>query len=108
MSDTLVSSIPTPSGDAEWLINLKFRIHTVQQRAALAANRDLVFLYWQIGRHSVVAGRAGLGGQGDRAAGARPENGFQEMKEFSRANLMYMRAFADAWPTDEIVQQAVG
>jgi hypothetical protein len=30
------------------------------------------------------------------------------MKEFSRANLMYMRAFADAWPTDEIVQQAVG
>jgi hypothetical protein len=50
MSDTLVSSIPTPRGYAEWLIDLKFRIHTDQQRAALAANRDLVFLYWQIGR----------------------------------------------------------
>jgi hypothetical protein len=50
MSDTLVSSIPAPSGYAEWLINLKFGIHTAQQRAALAVNRDLVFLYWQIGR----------------------------------------------------------
>ncbi len=33
---------------------------------------------------------------------------FPEMKGFSRANLMYMRAFADAWPEAEIVQQAVG
>ena len=30
------------------------------------------------------------------------------MKGFSRANLMYMRAFAEAWPDAEIVQQAVG
>lgn len=30
------------------------------------------------------------------------------MKGFSRANLMYMRSFADAWPDATIVQQAVG
>ena len=30
------------------------------------------------------------------------------MKGFSRANLMYMRAFAEAWPEAAIVQQAVG
>ncbi len=30
------------------------------------------------------------------------------MKGFSRANLMYMRAFAEAWPDEAIVQQAVG
>ena len=30
------------------------------------------------------------------------------MKGFSRANLLYMRAFAEAWPDSEIVQQAVG
>jgi predicted nuclease of restriction endonuclease-like (RecB) superfamily len=30
------------------------------------------------------------------------------MKGFSRANLMYMRAFAEAWPDEQIVQQAVG
>lgn len=33
---------------------------------------------------------------------------FPEMKGFSRANLMYMRAFAAAWPDEKIVQQAVG
>lgn len=33
---------------------------------------------------------------------------FPDMKGFSRANLMYMRAFADAWTDAEIVQQAVG
>jgi predicted nuclease of restriction endonuclease-like (RecB) superfamily len=30
------------------------------------------------------------------------------MKGFSRANLLYMRAFAEAWSDDELVQQAVG
>jgi predicted nuclease of restriction endonuclease-like (RecB) superfamily len=30
------------------------------------------------------------------------------MKGFSRANLLYMRAFAEAWPDSSIVQQAVG
>ncbi|AXQ49672.1 MAG TPA: DUF1016 domain-containing protein [Pseudomonas sp.] len=33
---------------------------------------------------------------------------FPAMKGFSRANLMYMRAFAEAWPDEAIVQQAVG
>lgn len=33
---------------------------------------------------------------------------FPDMKDFSRANLMYTRAFAEAWPEAEIVQQAVG
>ncbi|WP_373691027.1 DUF1016 N-terminal domain-containing protein [Endozoicomonas sp. ONNA2] len=36
---------------------------------------------------------------------------FPEMKGFSRANLMYMRAFAETWPdftTESNVQQAVG
>jgi predicted nuclease of restriction endonuclease-like (RecB) superfamily len=30
------------------------------------------------------------------------------MKGFSRANLMYMRAFAEAWPEADFVQQPVG
>jgi predicted nuclease of restriction endonuclease-like (RecB) superfamily len=30
------------------------------------------------------------------------------MKGFSRDNLMYMRAFAEAWSEDEIVQRTVG
>lgn len=33
---------------------------------------------------------------------------FADMKDFSRANLMYMRAFAETWRDAAIVQQAVG
>jgi hypothetical protein len=33
---------------------------------------------------------------------------FPCMKGVSRANMMYMRAVAEAWPDAEIVQQAAG
>ena len=33
---------------------------------------------------------------------------FPGMKGFSRSNLLYMRAFAEAWPDAQIVQQVVG
>ena len=36
--------------NADWFAELKTRIHNAQQRAALAVNRELVLLYWQIGR----------------------------------------------------------
>ena len=34
-------------------------------------------------------------------------NDFPDMKGFSPRNLKYMRAFAEAWPDSEFVQQAV-
>mgnify|MGYP000027920037 CR=1 FL=1 len=39
-----------PPGYAEWLTDLKSRIHAAQQRAALAVNRELLQHYWQLGR----------------------------------------------------------
>lgn len=41
--------VPLPDDYASWLAELKTRIHTAQQRATLAVNRELVLLYWQIG-----------------------------------------------------------
>jgi len=50
MNDHYPTSIsPAPAGYADWLAELKTRIETVQQHAALAVNRELVLLYWQIG-----------------------------------------------------------
>ena len=80
-----------------------------EQRATLAVNRELVLLYWHIGRDT-------LSRQADQGWGAKViarlahdlRTAFPEMKGFSRANLMYMRAFAQAWPDAEVVQQAVG
>lgn len=110
MSDkTPTSLIPMPQGYADWLVELKARIHTAQQRAALAVNRELVLLYWQIGRDILDRqDREGWGSKVIERLAQDLRNTFPEMKGFSRANLLYMRAFADAWPNPEIVQQAVG
>ena len=103
------SLTPPPSGYAEWLVDLKTRIHTAQQRAALAVNRELVGLYWQIG-HDILArqSKEGWGAKVIERLAHDLRTAFPDMKGFSRANLMYMRAFAQAWPSDDIVQQAVG
>ena len=39
-----------PPDYTSWLASLKLRIQSAQQRAALAVNRELVLLYWQIGQ----------------------------------------------------------
>lgn len=50
LPDVPIALTQAPSGYADWLAELKIRIHTAQQRATLAVNRKLVLLYWQIGR----------------------------------------------------------
>lgn len=104
-----VALTPAPQGYAEWFAELKNQIHHAQQRATLAVNRELVLLYWHIGR-DILARQADQGWGSkviDRLAHDL-RSAFPQMKGFSRANLMYMRAFAQAWPDGEIVQQAVG
>lgn len=106
---TPVKLTEPPSGYADWLADLKTRIHSAQQRAALAVNRELVRLYWQIGQD--ILARQAAQGWGAKVIDRLSQDlrlAFPEMKGFSRANLMYMRAFAAAWPDEKIVQQAVG
>lgn len=101
--------VPLPADYAAWLVELKARIHSAQQRATLAVNRELVLLYWQIGRDILARqSNAGWGAKVIERLAQDLRNAFPDMKGFSRANLMYMRAFADAWPEASIVQQAVG
>ncbi|AKP92022.1 PDDEXK nuclease domain-containing protein [Achromobacter ruhlandii] len=107
MTDRPASLIPAPHGYAAWLTDLKGRIHTAQQRAALAVNRELVELYWQIGRDILVRqAEQGWGAKVIERLAHDLRTAFPEMKGFSPRNLKYMRAFAEAWPDGEIVQQA--
>ena len=109
MPNKPISLTLPPAGYADWLAELKIRIHTAQQRAALAVNRELVLLYWQIGR-DILARQAsqGWGAKVIERLAHDLRTAFPQMKGFSRANLMYMRAFAQAWPSDEFFQQPVG
>ncbi|VVO39706.1 PDDEXK nuclease domain-containing protein [Pseudomonas fluorescens] len=104
-----ISLTDPPGGYTDWLAELKARIHYAQQRAVQVVNRELVLLYWQIGRDILVRQRReGWGAKVIDRLAHDLRTAFPDMKGFSRANLMYMRAFAEAWPDAEIVQQAVG
>ncbi|MCX5957202.1 MAG: PDDEXK nuclease domain-containing protein [Cyanobacteria bacterium] len=101
--------VPLPVDYGPWLTELKARIHAAQQRAARSVNSELVLLYWQIGRGILERqGREGWGSKVIERLAQDLRNAFPAMKGFSRANLLYMRAFAEAWPDTQIVQQAVG
>src|ERR1700727_101951 len=94
-----------PDSYGQFLADLKGRIQTAQLRASLAVNRELVLLYWQIGREILTRQERESWGTKviDRLA-ADLKSAFPEMNGFSPRNLKYMRAFADAWPHEEFVQ----
>ena len=108
MSNSPASLTPPPEGYTDWLTELKSRIHSAQQRATLAVNRELVLLYWQIGRDILARQAAqGWGAKVIERLAHDLRAAFPEMKGFSPRNLKYMRAFADAWPDAEFVQEVL-
>jgi predicted nuclease of restriction endonuclease-like (RecB) superfamily len=100
---------PNLPGYEEFLRDLKQRIQTAQIKAALAVNRELVLLYWSIGRDVLTRQQEqGWGAKVITRLSADLRREFPEMKGFSRTNLLYMRAFAEAYPDEAIVQQVSG
>jgi predicted nuclease of restriction endonuclease-like (RecB) superfamily len=104
----MTQELQPPPGYAALLKDIKERVRTAQMRAALAVNRDLILLYWSIGRD--ISSRFDTEGWGtkviDRLAkdlGAE----FPGVEGFSPRNLRYMRSFAEAWPEPEILQQLI-
>ena len=109
MSNKTTALIQTPADYADWLTALKNRIYQAQQRSTLAVNQELILLYWQIGKDILARqSEQGWGAKVIEQLAHDLRNAFPEMKGFSRSNLLYMRAFADAWPDVQTVQQAVG
>lgn len=99
---------PLPAAYDTFLQELKDRIRLAQVRAALSVNRELVVLYWSIGRDILTR-------QKDEGWGAKIidrlsydlTKAFPEMRGFRARNLKYMRAFAEAYPDQDFVQQVV-
>jgi predicted nuclease of restriction endonuclease-like (RecB) superfamily len=101
-----MTGLKLPNDYDVFLKSLKERVRSAQLRASLAVNRELVLLYWGIGRD--ILARQKEQGWGAKiidhlAADLRRE--FPQMEGLSPRNLKYMRAFAEAWPDEPIVQQ---
>jgi predicted nuclease of restriction endonuclease-like (RecB) superfamily len=99
--------LPTDKTYQQWLEALKAQIQQAQFRTAVRVNSELILLYWQIGK-SILDKQETLGWGAkvvDRLA-KDLQKAFPTIKGFSLRNLKYMRAFADAYPDEAIVQQA--
>lgn len=92
----------------KFLSEVKGRIQTARLKAARAVNRELVMLYWDIGRGIVEKQRTAGWGEAvvERlAADLRAE--FPDMTSFSADNVWRMRQFYIEHSTAEFLEQAV-
>lgn len=89
-----------------FLRDLKSRIRGAQVRAVVAVNKELILLYWQIGRDILARQQQeGWGAKVIARLAKDLKREFPDMRGFSPRNLTYMRSFAEAWPDEEIVQR---
>lgn len=104
---TITKDLQLPSSYLEVLEDIKKCVRTARIRASLSVNRELIILYWEIGR--LILDRQKVEGWGakiiDRLS-VDLNREFPYQKGFSARNLKYMRKFAESYPDMEIVQQA--
>ncbi len=108
MVNVSIAPVCGDDGYAALLGELKERIRTVRLRAAAAVNQELIQLYWSIGQD--ILARQMAAGWGARVIDRLAldlRRDFPKMTGLSARNLKYMRAFAEAYPDREVVQQVV-
>jgi predicted nuclease of restriction endonuclease-like (RecB) superfamily len=96
------------AGYPEFLGELKTRIQSARLSAARAVNRELILLYWDLGRGIVEKQRElGWGKAVVETLGRDLQKAFPKTTGFSGRNLWYMRQFFEAYSSPEFLQQAV-
>ncbi|MGP1371778.1 MAG: PDDEXK nuclease domain-containing protein [Almyronema sp.] len=101
------SLFPLPEENySAFLGDLKTRIRRSQVLAATALNKEVILLYWQIGQAILQQQQAqGWGAKVIARLAKDLRKEFPQISGFSPRNLNYMRAFAEAYPDETIVQQ---
>ena len=92
-------SAALPAGYATLLADLKARVRAAQLRAVVSVNRELILLYWDIGRIIVEAQKTkGYGKQVVERLAEDLQKEFPGTAGFSPQNVWFMRSFYLAWP----------
>ena len=107
-TSSATGAVKSLAGYEEFLRDIKTRVQSAQTRAALAVNSELVLLYWSIGRDILTRQQEqGWGAKVIERLSSDLRREFPTSSGFSTRNLKYMRAFAEAWPGEPIVQAAL-
>jgi hypothetical protein len=88
---TMTKHLQPPTGYAALRKEIKERVRTAQMRAALAVNRELILLYWSIGRD--ILNRQKAEGWGTKVIDRLAKDlgtEFPGVEGFSPRNLKYM------------------
>lgn len=98
----------TPQKYRSWLAALKADILQCKLQTALQVNRNMLILYWYIGKQ--IDDKIKQEGWGSRIVeqlSADLQKTFPDLKGFSTRNLLYMQQFSAAYPNLLITQQPV-
>jgi predicted nuclease of restriction endonuclease-like (RecB) superfamily len=104
----MAKELQIPRGYAALLTEIKERVRSAQVRAWFAVSRELVLLYWSIGREIPV--RQDAEGWITKVIERLAKDlgvEFPGVEGFSPRNLKYMRSPAEAWPDSARVPQVV-
>lgn len=102
------SSTSLPALYPETLEDLKRRVRRARLKTVLSVNRELILLYWDIGR--LILTRQNTEGWGSKVVERLAHDlsaEFPDMRGFSPRNLLFMRSFAGAFTSGPIVKQLV-
>jgi len=101
----MIEQTSTPQTYPALLASIKERIQRAQVRAAVAVNQELVLLYWSIGKEILTQQHEqGWGKSIIPRLSKDLRSQFPHMDGLSPRNLGYMKAFAEAWPDESILQ----
>ena len=84
---------------------VKQQIQLAQQRALMGANRELVVLYWNVGK--IINERKTWGDKFIVNLANDVRSAFPKLKGFSERNIKYMAKFANIYNNLEIVQRVL-
>jgi predicted nuclease of restriction endonuclease-like (RecB) superfamily len=94
-----------PSDYQSFLQTIKTRVQQAQLKAVVAVNKELIVLYWHIGKEILARQeKEGWGSGVINRLAADLHAAFPQMKGFSSRNLGYMKLFAQTY-TDETILQ---
>lgn len=92
----------------EFINQVKVEIKQSQNNAILSVNRELLLLYWKVGKRILEnINSSDWGSKIIPKLSKELKEAFPDLKGFSERNLKYMRRLAEEYPDYEFVQQVV-